>query len=196
MPSDNNQRNKKILALYKNGKTFQAIGDIFGITRQRTQQIAFWELEKEIAEKKGLNYQTELQIKKNKRFAGKAHKIVKNISKNRGKTEDKKRKEKIRLKMKLLPHYSKFFTFKEYAAAIKIDPKTIRYYFPDIAGRLASKRGKKDPKVKQKIKSFIHYSKFSSMKKYADAIGIDRRTIEKYYPNIAKKLTGKILKNK
>lgn len=191
MLEKNNQRNKKILAMYKNGNTLQAIGNGFGITRQRTQQIAFAGIKKEIAKEKGLNYQTEIENKTDKRFNGKTHKIIKFISKNREKAGIEKQRKKIRSKMKLLPHYSTFFTFKDYAAAIKICPATIKYYFPNIARKLASKKGKKDPKVKQKIKSFAHYSKFSSMNKYADAIGIDRRTIKKYYPAIAKKLFEK-----
>lgn len=177
--------------LYKSGQTFQAIGNSFGFTRQRTQQIVFKEIEKEIAEKKGLNYKIEIKNNAKNPFAHEAHKVINDILKNKGKADFEKQKKLLRSKMKLLPHYSTFFSFKDYSAAAKIDPKMIRFYFPDIALKLAGKRGKKDPKVMRKIKEFTHYSKFSSMNKYEAAIGIDRRTIRKYCPSIAKKFFKK-----
>lgn len=129
--------------MYRSGKTFQEIGDSFGITRQRTQQITFGVIKKEIAKEKGLNYRTERENMADRRFAGKTHRLIGFISKNRGKIADEKRRKIIKSKMKLLPNYSNFFTLRDYAAAMKVNPATIRYYLPGIARKIANKKVKK-----------------------------------------------------
>lgn len=126
------QRNKEISSLYKKGKTLQEIGNIFSITRSRAQQIVFREFKGEIFEKT------------DKETANMVHKKIHSISKNRMRITGEKLKkisrEKFGQKMKLAPHYSKFFTLKGYAAALGVYPPTIRYYFPDIAAKIVNRK--------------------------------------------------------
>ncbi len=44
-------RNKKILELYKSGKTLAELGRLFGFSQSRAQQIITWELGKGILNK-------------------------------------------------------------------------------------------------------------------------------------------------
>ena len=145
-----NQRDKKILNMYKKEKTLREIGGVFGVTRSRIQQIVFNGFKKEIAEKRGLNYRLadgKVSAKIKKSLTAAAHKEIDRISKNRlnslAKKHREKMRKKIRAKMKSLPHYSKFFTLDGYAAALKMHPGIIRMYFPDIAGELVNKKKKK-----------------------------------------------------
>lgn len=185
--------------MHKSGKTYQKIGDVFGITRQRAQQITFDELKKEIAEEKGFDYQFVFDKKTDNPSAGKTRKLVKIILKNRrnlaAENQREKIREEIRAKMKLVPHYSTFFTFRAYTKALKINEERVRRYFPDIAKKFIRKKGKKDPKIVLKIESCAHYSKFPSMNKYAEAIGIKNVTLKKYCPDVAKIFSDKRFKH-
>jgi 5-methylcytosine-specific restriction endonuclease McrA len=122
----NLDRNEEILALYKRGLTLQQIGNKFGITRSRVQQITFWMLRKKIL--------GELQ---NHDYSNLDKKIIKKLIREEiEKIRSKKRQSWLEKKLTekalqgIIPE--KFTSETKFAHAIGINLNIIRKLTPDV----------------------------------------------------------------
>jgi len=134
-------REQKILRMYEEGRTLQEISDVFHFSRSRAQQIVVKEIERLI--KKEFDFipsnqeeRTQLNIAAKER--------VSEISSTRKKVKAEYRSKeiinRIKNRMKQLPHYSNFLSLHDYSNALKENPADIKKYFSKIADELISKR--------------------------------------------------------
>lgn len=135
------ERNKKILDMYKNGMTLEKIGVIFKFSRSRAQQIIFGEIKNQIIEKLKIK-RLKKQEKRLLNFAAKEE--IKEIFSRRINVDRKKKEDlaskSIMAKMKLIPHYSQFLTFRSFYSALgELEPR-IKRYFPEIVEYFSDKR--------------------------------------------------------
>lgn len=135
------ERNNKILDMYKNGATLQKIGTIFKFSRARAQQIVFRGIKKQIIENLKIK-RLKKEEKKLLDFAVKEE--IREIFSRRMNINKKKRgiliSKSIMAKMKLIPHYSQFLTFRDFYGALGEFAPRIKRYFPEIAEYFLNKR--------------------------------------------------------
>lgn len=145
---DTGPRNRKILKLYREGKTLQEIGTIYSFTRSRSQQIVISELKKEIL--KGLDIKNSLTYQEGKLLDSAAKEELHNIylknKNNRFQIKNKnkrKRIEEIKMSMAKLPDVSHFITVTDYYRALKIKRSELKEYFPEIVTAIVSRQKKR-----------------------------------------------------
>lgn len=133
-------RNKKILELYRNGKTLDEIAKLFVFSRSRAQQIVKSEIKKEMTEAFDLKC---LTGEEEKLLEIAVHQEIEEMCQKRKETEVKTRDQKItkemQEKMSKLPHYSVFRSLTDYARAMDEDISIIRKYLPRIAKEIINK---------------------------------------------------------
>jgi len=122
-------RNKQILETYREGKTLQQTGRIFGVSRERIRQIIFIEIKKEIQKEFNLFRLTKLEIKQ---LDVATKDEIRDIYLNRILTERKNTEQRIKKKMKRFPSYSAFSTLTQYSKALGEKIDDIKKCLPDI----------------------------------------------------------------
>lgn len=136
------KRNKRIVNLYKRGKTFQEIANLFKFTRSRSDQIILSQTEKEII--KNLNLGSHVFTGEEKellRFA--ARDILKKIRRRRSKIRQEEIKNKIKNKIESQPGPKFFYSGEDYAKALGVDGIVLKKYFPEIVKQISIERRKK-----------------------------------------------------
>ncbi len=129
-------RDAQIFALYKSGKTLQEIGNIFGFSRARAQQIIIKEVKSKIKREFNLGKLSgEEKILLDVAVREEMQEIV---LKSRSSREAGER-ERIGRKIEAQP-FDRFTVFSDYAKALGENHALIRKYFPEIADSIVSKR--------------------------------------------------------
>jgi hypothetical protein len=135
------RRNKKILGLYRNGKTLEEIGKKFRFTRSRAQQVVVNELKKDILDRLGLK-KDRLSDEELVLLDVATKEEIKEISNRRKEMEKKEIRERLENKIKNNP-YANFLTVGDYAKSIDEKPNIISEYFPEVAKEIVQKKKKK-----------------------------------------------------
>lgn len=140
----NKKRNKEILRMYEEGRTFQEIGNAFNFSRSRAQQIVVKEIKKMIMKEFHFNPSDQDEIEQlnmaTKERMSDIRLTIKNV---KSEYQNKEITDRIKDKMEQLPHYSNFLSLNNYADALKENSTDIKIYFPEIAEELLNKRRNK-----------------------------------------------------
>lgn len=128
------KRNQKAFKMYEEGKTFQEIANAFGTSRQMAQLMIASKFKKEIKKKyKKVNLTEEENRLLNVAIKNEVRNILFEKKMIRFKNKREERKKKLKAKMKLLPHHSKFLTLESYIEALGTSRYVFRASFPKMA---------------------------------------------------------------
>lgn len=134
-------RNQQILQFYKEGKTLEDIGLIFGFTRSRAQQIIDKEIKEEIKRRFSItkNLNTVEKSALNELTRGEVRRIKEEAQRKREDLE----KSSILTKIKesgLLNSNLSYFSVSEYAKEIGVEPSLVHKYFPEIVEKILKEK--------------------------------------------------------
>ena len=150
-----NSRGKQLFDLYKSGKTLADIGEIYGITRSRVQQIILKEVKKEILDDLNITYKlsAEEMLVLHEAAKNQIQEILSDKRADKFNNLSNQVKERINKKMKLLPNYSFFDSLAAYADALGEQSYILKKYYPEIVADISNRQKSKWSKYYQKCRS-------------------------------------------
>lgn len=135
-----NKRNSIILKMYKDGLTLENIARNFHFTRSRAQQIVINEFKKEIIKEynlESLSHEEQLALN----MAAKEE--MKEVVKKKKEIAILSNIERIKNKMKSVPHYIMFYSLSSYAKSLNEKVDDIKKFFPEITNNITTRQKNK-----------------------------------------------------